>query len=131
MKPNQKPSSALSTTSSTVIDDFLNLIPDTVEEKHKTGSAKSFTRNRQLPLSKLITFILSMTCSGKTQGVDGKIGKFINQARRSQCWADTETVDRSAVSKARAKLSHTLFESLLADAVDLAYNLWPESSEYT
>ena len=72
-----------------------------------------------------------MTCSGKAQGVDGKIGKFINQARRSQCWADTETVDRSAVSKARAKLSHTLFESLLADAVDLAYNLWPESSEYT
>ena len=50
-----------------------------------------------------------MTCSGKAQGVDGKIGKFINQARRSQCWADTDTVDRSAVSKARAKLSHTLF----------------------
>lgn len=72
-----------------------------------------------------------MTCSGKTQGVDGKIGKFINQARRSQCWTDAETVDRSAVSKARAKLSHTIFESLLADAVDLAYNLWPESSEYT
>ncbi len=72
-----------------------------------------------------------MTCSGKTQGVDGKIGKFINQARRSQCWADAETVDRSAVSKARAKLSHTLFESLLADAVDLAYRLWPESPEYT
>ena len=72
-----------------------------------------------------------MTCSGKTQGVDGKIGKFINQARRSQCWIDTETVDRSAVSKARAKLSYTLFESLLADSVDLAYTLFPESPEYT
>jgi len=40
-------------------------------------------------------------------------------------------VDRSAVSKARANLSHTVFESLLADAVEVAYSLWPESPEYT
>jgi len=40
-------------------------------------------------------------------------------------------VHRSAVTKARNKLSWRVFDNLLADAVQLAYTLWPKSPEYT
>lgn len=120
---SQKPSHA--------VNDFLQLIPESVDDEYKTNSNNSFTRKRQLPLPKLITFILSITCSGKTQGVDGKIGKFIKQAQRDKLWDSAETVDRSAITRGRAKLSYKFFESLLSDAVDLAYSLLPDSPEYT
>ncbi len=69
--------------------------------------------------------------SGKAQGVDGKSGEFFKQARRSGLWPDADAVHRSAVTKARKKLSWQVFDSLLKEAVQLAYKLWPDSSEYT
>jgi len=74
---------------------------------------------------------LSLVASGKAQGVDGKSGEFIKQARRSGLWSDAETVHRSAVTKARKKLSWRVFDSLLKKAVQLAYEIWPNSPEYT
>lgn len=38
---------------------------------------------------------------------------------------------RSAVTKARSRLPWSVFTDLLADSVQLAYSLWPESPEYT
>jgi len=78
-----------------------------------------------------MTFLLSMVASGKAQGVDGKSGEFFQQARRSGLWPEADAVHRSAVTKARKKLSWQVFDSLLMDAVQLAYEIWPESSEYT
>jgi len=78
-----------------------------------------------------MTFVLSLTASGKTQGVDGKSGEFFKQARRSGLWPEADVVHRSAVTKARKKLSWTIFDTLLEDAVQLAYDIWPNSSEYT
>jgi len=74
---------------------------------------------------------LSLVASGKSQGVDSKSGAFFKQARRSGLWPTAEAVHRSAVSKARSKLPWQTFETLLADAVQLAYSLWPDASEYT
>lgn len=72
-----------------------------------------------------------MVASGKNQGVDSKSGEFFKQARRSGLWPTAEAVHRSAVTKARSKLPWQIFETLLADAVQLAYSLWPEAPEYT
>ena len=79
----------------------------------------------------LITFLLSLVASGKHQGVDIKSGEFFAHARRSGLWPEAEAVHRSAVTKARGKLPWRVFEPLLADAVRLAYDLWPESPEAT
>ena len=63
--------------------------------------------------------------------MDTQSGAFFRQARRSGLWPAAEAVHRSAVTKARAKLSWTAFEQLHQDAVCLAYNLWPASDEDT
>jgi hypothetical protein len=63
--------------------------------------------------------------------VDGKSGAFFRQARRSGLWPEAEAVHRSAVTKARAKLSWTAFEQLHQEAVRLAYELWSASHEDT
>ena len=63
--------------------------------------------------------------------MDGKSGAFFRQARRSGLWPEAEAVHRSAVTKARAKLSWTALEQLHRDAVRLAYELWSTSHEDT
>ena len=63
--------------------------------------------------------------------MDGKSGAFFRQARRSGLWPEAEAVHRSAVTKARAKLSWTAFEQLHQEAVRLAYELWSASHEDT
>lgn len=72
-----------------------------------------------------------LSAGGKSQGVDGKSGAFFRHARRSGLWPEAEAVHRSAVTKARAKLSWTAFEQLHHDAVRLAYELWPASEADT
>ncbi|MDP2202537.1 MAG: IS4 family transposase, partial [Methylicorpusculum sp.] len=52
-------------------------------------------------------------------------------ARRSGCWPEAEAVHRSAVTKARSRLTWSVFANLLADSVQLAYSLWPDAPEYT
>jgi hypothetical protein len=74
---------------------------------------------------------LFLTAGGKSHGVDGKSGAFFRHARRSGLWPEAEAVHRSAVTKARAKLSWTAFERLHRDAVRLAYAVWPASEEDT
>ena len=74
---------------------------------------------------------MSLVTSGKTQGVDGKSGEFFKQARRSGLWPEADAVHRSAVTKARKKLFWRVFDSLLMNAVQLAYDIWPNSPEYT
>ena len=69
--------------------------------------------------------LLSLTASGKHQGVDGKVGALFRQARRSGLWPDAQAVHRSAVTKARAHLSWTAFEEVHQEAVKLAYEVWP------
>jgi len=69
---------------------------------------------------------LSITVSGKSQGVDTKSGEFFKQARRTGLWSEAKAVHRSAVTKARRKLPWQVFQSLFQQSVDLAYTLWPE-----
>jgi len=78
-----------------------------------------------------MVFLLSLAASAKTQGVDGKSGEFFKQARRSGLWPEADAVHRSAVTKARKKVPWTIFDTLLEDAVQLAYDIWPTSPEYT
>jgi hypothetical protein len=69
--------------------------------------------------------LLSLTASGKSQGVDGKVGALFRQARRSGLWPDAQTVHRSAVTKARAHVPWAAFEQVHQEAVNLAYEVWP------
>ena len=73
----------------------------------------------------LFVLLLSLTASGKSQGVDGKVGALFRQARRSGLWPDAEAVHRSAVTKARAHVPWTAFEQVHQEAVTLAYEVWP------
>ena len=73
----------------------------------------------------LFVVLLSLTVSGKHQGVDGKVGALFQQARRSGLWPHAHAVHRSAVTKARAHLSWRAFEHVHQEAVQLAYEVWP------
>ena len=107
-----------------IIESFLNLIPKNIDPEVKQD-ATDFTRDRKLPFPKLIAFILSLTASGKSRGVDIKSGEFFKTARRSGLWPDAEAVHRSALTHARGKVPWTVFSGIFRDAVDLAYKLWP------
>ena len=108
-----------------MFDSFLRLIPDCLPSKDFSLSLTAFTRRRKLPLPTLFVVLLSLTASGKPQGVDGKVGALFRQARRSRLWPDAQAVHRSAVTKARAHLSWTAFEQVHQEAVKLAYEVWP------
>lgn len=77
---------------------------------------------------KLVTFILSITSSGKGKGVDSKSGEFFRNARRSGLWPDSKAIHRSSLTKARKKIPWEVFEQIHSDAVELAYEMWPNES---
>lgn len=108
---------------------MLQLIPQITNTFEKI-QPQDFTRTRKLPLDKLITFVLSLTSSGKNGGVDTKAGAFFKHARRSALWEEALPADRSAVTKARHKLPWQAFDTLLRDAVTLAYEMFPSRNEY-
>ncbi len=62
--------------------------------------------------------------------MDIKSGEFFKTARRSGLWPEAEAVHRSAVTRARKKVSWTVFRDILKDAVALAYKLWPRDPSY-
>jgi hypothetical protein len=105
----------------------LSLIPDKLSPNHK-GRDQDFTRKRKLPFRKLIVFILSITVSGKSKGVDSKSGEFFRNARRSGLWPDAESVHRACISRARNKVPWEVFEEIFYDSVEMAYQLWPEGT---
>lgn len=79
----------------------------------------------------MITLILSITTSGKEKGVDSKVQDFFKNAKRSGLWPDSESVHRSAVTKARKNLNWNIFEQIFKTTVDIAYEMWPDRKEYT
>jgi hypothetical protein len=68
--------------------------------------------------------------SGRATGVEGKSREFFKNARRSGLWPDAKAVHRSSVTKARHKISWTLFTELLSKAVKIAYDVFPHSDRY-
>jgi hypothetical protein len=62
---------------------LLQLIPRRLSAPDATPSPKAFSRQRKLPRPTLCVFLLSLTVSGKHEGVDGKSGAFFRHARRS------------------------------------------------
>ncbi|MBU4067661.1 MAG: IS4 family transposase, partial [Proteobacteria bacterium] len=108
---------------------FFNLIPKNIDPAYKK-TPKDFSRNRKLPFSKLIVFILSITASGKSKGIDSKSGEFFKNAKRSGLWPGAEAIHRSSLTKARKKISWTIFRDLLQKAVKLAYEIWPEDNKF-
>ena len=108
---------------------ILSIIPKKIPSSFKQQQS-DFTRKRKLPFPRLITFILSIVVSGKSQGVDTKAGLFFKAARRSNLWNDADPIHRSALTKARKKVSWIIFQDILSRAVQLAYELFPEKPEY-
>jgi len=109
---------------------LLKFIPRKLKDSEKQ-SPNTFVRKRKLPVEKLVTFILFIVCSSKSLGIDIKSGQFFRAARRNGLWTDAEAVHRSAVTKARGKLPWGVFASLLGDAVELAYDIWPSRESDT
>ena len=107
----------------------MNLIPKKIDDDDKR-LPQDFTRDRKLPFPKLIAFILSLTASGKSKGVDIKSGDFFYDSLRNGLWPDAEAVHRSALTKARKKVSWSIFRDLLPQTVDLAYSLLPRDPSY-
>ncbi|MFH1147820.1 MAG: IS4 family transposase [Pseudomonadota bacterium] len=108
---------------------FLNIIPKSINPLQKQ-SPKHFTRDSKFTFSRLLTFILSITASGKGKGVDVKSGDFFRNARRSGLWPAMEPAHRSTLSKARSKIDWQIFRDILAEAVDVANAIWPKLPHY-
>lgn len=71
-----------------------------------------------------------MVASGKAKGVAVKSGEFFRAAKRSDLWPEAEAVHHSAVSKARKKVHWRVLQDILNDAVELAYQCWPEDPSF-
>ena len=108
------------------VQEFINLIPHELNPAYKQ-SPSHFTRTRELPFPKLVTFTLSLAASGTHQGVDSKSGQFFRNARRSGLWPDARAVHRGSISKARTKVPWQAFCDILADAVRVSYEVCPKN----
>jgi hypothetical protein len=95
-----------------------------------TPRSQDFSRRRQLPLAHLIVVRISLTASGRDQGVATKLDAFFTVARRSGLWPAGHSPHRSALTKARAKLPWQALDPLLRRCVALAYEVFPPREEY-
>lgn len=109
---------------------FLQLIPDTLDAKHKRRP-QDFTRFRKLPVNKTILTTMSIVAKGDTQGMNSQIGALFRNARRSGLWPNAQAVHHSALSKARQKVPWEVFQHTLSNAVALADEVWPEDPQDT
>ncbi len=124
------PSNSLSCHAQGMLQPFLNIIPQAFDVKQKL-CPKDFTRTRKLPFPKVILCTMSLVGKGNNNGVDTHLGNVFRNARRSGLWPDAQAVHRSALSKARQKVPWEVFQQTLHDAVDVAYNVWPDDPQYT
>lgn len=113
-----------------ILQPFLAMIPDTLDAKQKRRP-QDFTRSRKLPFNKVMLTTMSLVGKGNTNGATTPIGALFRNARRSGLWPDAQAVHPSALSKARQKVPWEVFQSTLHEAVDLAYELWPDDPHYT
>jgi len=114
----------------TIFSKLLTLIPTSIPDSFRKKTSH-FSRERKLPFSKLIVFILSISCNGKHKGIDGKLGEFFKHASLNGLWPDATTIHRSAITKARKKIPWKIFENIFHDAVSIAYEIWPDDPIYT
>lgn len=113
-----------------IVSSFLHLIPETLDPALKQ-SPKHFTRTSKLPFPKVITTTLSVVASADPSGVDHHIGRLFRDARRSELWPEAEAVHRSTLTKARQHVPWEAFQTLLADTVSLAEEIWPDRPHET
>ena len=71
-----------------------------------------------------------MAGSGSGRGVEIKAGELFRYAGRSGLWSEAVPSHRSCISRARKKLSWSVFQDIFYRAVSLAYRLWPQDSSY-
>lgn len=110
---------------------LISLLPSFCQTVDKSKK-EYFTRTRKLPLPRLIATLLHLTAGGsRHDGVDIKLGGLFNLSRRNGLWPKAQTPHRSALTKARSKLSWEAFAELLRKVVDLAYQVFPQRDEYT
>ncbi len=62
--------------------------------------------------------------------MDIKSSDFFRNAKRSGLWPDAEAIHRSTLTKARGKIDWQVFQYILKDAVQLAYDCWPKIPKY-
>ena len=110
------------------LENFLNLIPREINplDRNKAGD---FSRECPLTFPRVITLTLALTANSNPCGVDIQIGQFFNRARHSGLWTDFQTVSRGAMTKARQKVPAKVFQDILSQAVNLAYDIWPHNDE--
>ena len=59
-----------------------------------------------------------------------KSGEFFRTAKRAGLWPEAEAVHHSAVTRARRKVHWHVFQDLLNDVIELAYESWPEDPRF-
>ena len=65
--------------------------------------------------------------NSKNEGVDIRATDFFKQAKRSNLWPEPASIHRSAVTKARKKLSWHVFENIFYDAVNIVHHSYSHS----
>ena len=107
---------------------FRELIPHVLNPAYRT-SASSFTRQRKLPLHRLIVFVLHLAANGRREGMAIGASRFFDQACRDGLWSESEPPSAGAVSRRRAQLPWEVFRDLLNKANALAEQLWADGEQ--
>lgn len=120
------------------MESLQSLIPEKPKPQHLLVD-KAFSRERKLPFPSLVSSLLSFTATSKHHGLDVKIREYLRSAFRNGCNTQSpSTLDKSALSRSRSKVSWLAFESIFQSARDLALEsmgdtnhfLWKEKSIY-
>jgi hypothetical protein len=112
------------------LQSFLTVLPDTLDVTQKRRP-QDFTRTRKLPFPKVILCTMSSVGKGTANGIDTHMGTVFRNARRSGLWPDAQAMHRSALSRARQKVPWEVFQATLHQAVEVAYDLWPDTPQST
>ncbi len=83
-----------------------------------------------MPLSRIFSFILSISSNGGNKGLGIKISEFFKNASRANLIEDVDTINKSSVIKARNKIPFEEFADTMDLAVKIAYENFPKSAKY-
>lgn len=106
----------------------MEFIPRVLSPERQTRPS-DFTRQRKLPLHRLIVFVLHLVAKGRAEGMDIEAIRFFGQARQGGLWPEAEPASRSAIGRRRAKVAWEVFRDLLQKANSLAEELWPAAAD--
>lgn len=102
-----------------LLDELSSIIPESINSDYILKK-NAFSRERSLPLKKLLSFTLSAASAHKNSSIATRLNEFFSTTNTFGLWKNNSVCSSSAVSKARQKIHWNAFHDMFLNAVSLA-----------